>query len=194
MATRHLQDYKGERMMADEEDDHDHDVTPQGFGIQRQNSDVNVKYQRYPYCIVWTPIPLISWLIPVIGHTGIATADGVIHDFAGSNFVSVDDFAFGDPHKYVQLEPEMDASTWDSCIKKADDKYADEAHNLITNNCHSHVANVLNHARYKGKTDWNMVSVWLLTVTQSKYVNIKYCLRTYLAFLLLLAFYFIFLK
>jgi len=29
----------------------------------------------------------------------ITRAEGVIHDFAGSNYVSVDDFAFGDPHK-----------------------------------------------------------------------------------------------
>ncbi len=73
MATRHLGDYKGEKMMIDEEDDHDHDATSPGVGFARQNSSVNVKYQRYPYCIVWTPIPLISWLLPVIGHTGIAT-------------------------------------------------------------------------------------------------------------------------
>ena len=28
---------------------------------------------RYPYCIVWTPLPLISWFLPIIGHTGICT-------------------------------------------------------------------------------------------------------------------------
>jgi len=28
---------------------------------------------RYPFCIVWTPLPLISWFIPIIGHTGICT-------------------------------------------------------------------------------------------------------------------------
>jgi hypothetical protein len=35
-------------------------------GIDHEN-------QRYPYCIVWTPIPLISWMIPIIGHTGICS-------------------------------------------------------------------------------------------------------------------------
>ena len=29
--------------------------------------------QRYPYCMVWTPLPLISWFLPFIGHTGICT-------------------------------------------------------------------------------------------------------------------------
>jgi hypothetical protein len=30
-------------------------------------------HDRYPFCIVWTPLPLISWIIPIIGHTGICT-------------------------------------------------------------------------------------------------------------------------
>lgn len=54
---------------------------------------------RFPYCIVWTPLPLISWFLPFIGHTGIATSDGVIHDFAGPYYVSIDDLAFGETHK-----------------------------------------------------------------------------------------------
>jgi len=29
--------------------------------------------QLFPYCIVWTPLPLISWFIPFIGHTGICS-------------------------------------------------------------------------------------------------------------------------
>ncbi|MCB0370240.1 MAG: DUF778 domain-containing protein [Bdellovibrionales bacterium] len=27
--------------------------------------------QLFPFCIVWTAIPCLSWLLPVIGHTGI---------------------------------------------------------------------------------------------------------------------------
>jgi hypothetical protein len=30
-------------------------------------------HNKYPYCIVWTPLPLISWFLPFIGHTGICT-------------------------------------------------------------------------------------------------------------------------
>uniref|UniRef100_A0A8K9XYM6 Transmembrane protein 222b n=1 Tax=Oncorhynchus mykiss TaxID=8022 RepID=A0A8K9XYM6_ONCMY len=43
---------------------------------------------RYPYCIVWTPIPVLSWLLPFIGHMGICTSSGIIRDFAGPYFVS----------------------------------------------------------------------------------------------------------
>jgi len=26
---------------------------------------------RFPYSIVWTALPIFTWLIPFIGHTGI---------------------------------------------------------------------------------------------------------------------------
>lgn len=32
---------------------------------------IDSKNNRYPYCIVWTPLPCISWFLPFIGHTGI---------------------------------------------------------------------------------------------------------------------------
>jgi hypothetical protein len=35
--------------------------------------DIDKTINRYPFCIVWTPLPLISWFIPIIGHTGICT-------------------------------------------------------------------------------------------------------------------------
>lgn len=38
-----------------------------------KNKRIDIKNQRYPFCIVWTPLPLISWFIPLIGHTGICT-------------------------------------------------------------------------------------------------------------------------
>jgi hypothetical protein len=37
--------------------------------VLRVNIDKTIN--RYPFCIVWTPLPLISWIIPIIGHTGI---------------------------------------------------------------------------------------------------------------------------
>lgn len=46
-------------------------------------------HDRYPHCVVWTPIPLLTWIFPFIGHMGIARTDGVIRDFAGPYYVSV---------------------------------------------------------------------------------------------------------
>lgn len=53
------------------------------------NDRIDVKRVRYPHSIVWTPIPLITWLFPFIGHMGIARTDGIIRDFAGPYYVSV---------------------------------------------------------------------------------------------------------
>lgn len=69
----------------------------------RQLGEIDPKRARFPCCIVWTPLPLISWLIPFIGHIGICREDGVILDFAGPNFVSVDNFAFGAVARYVPV-------------------------------------------------------------------------------------------
>ena len=39
------------------------------------NLKIDIKNQKFPYCIVWTPLPLMSWFIPLIGHTGICSYD-----------------------------------------------------------------------------------------------------------------------
>jgi hypothetical protein len=67
---------------------------------------IDPRRARFPCCIVWTPLPIISWLVPFIGHIGICREDGVILDFAGPNFVCVDNFAFGSVTRYLQLSNE----------------------------------------------------------------------------------------
>ncbi|CAF4620544.1 unnamed protein product, partial [Rotaria magnacalcarata] len=52
------------------------------------NDRIDMVRVRYPHCIVWTPIPLLTWFFPFIGHIGIARTDGVIRDFAGPYYVS----------------------------------------------------------------------------------------------------------
>lgn len=70
------------------------------------NFQIDPRMARFPCCIVWTPIPVISWLVPFIGHLGICREDGVILDFAGPNYVSVDNFAFGAVACYLQISKE----------------------------------------------------------------------------------------
>ena len=71
---------------------------------------------------MWTPLPLITWLLPFIGHTGIGMSDGVIHDFAGPYTITIDDLAFGETHKYVKLDI-SDRTLYDQSVKKADSTY-----------------------------------------------------------------------
>ena len=151
------------------------------------SQQLSPKDNRFPYCIVWTPIPMLTYIIPSIGHVGIATSSGVIHDFAGSFFVNVDDFAFGKPTKYIPLDlTEKEKYEYDRAIEKGDNKYNMEEHNLCINNCHSHVAYVLNQFKYKGKSNYTMVHVWWLLIRKSKYVSFCSFIKTYLGFMIFL--------
>ena len=79
---------------------------------------------RYPFCIVWCPISPYTWLLPFIGHVGIADSKGVIHDFSHSRRVNIDKMAFcgGKPYKYVNFRvPRRKEKEWDSGILEADE-------------------------------------------------------------------------
>lgn len=94
---------------------------------------IDINKHLYPYCIVWTPLPGLSCLLPSIGHTGFCTSTGIIHDFAGSCYVSVNDMAFGSPYKYLQLYPnEKEKQEWDNAVAKGDKRFNKQNHNLIT--------------------------------------------------------------
>ena len=150
------------------------------------STTIDAKHQRFPYCIVWTPIPLITTLIPSIGHTGICTSDGIIHDFAGSFYVGIDNMAFGKPCKYIMLNPtEEERAEWDKAIEKGDDQYNTEEHNLCINNCHSHCAYVLNMLNYNNKSNYTMFHIWWMLITKSKYISCMHIIKTYIGFIIL---------
>ena len=92
---------------------------------------INAEQARFPFSIVWTPIPILTWLIPLIGHVGIATSKGIIHDFSADYNISIDHFAFGRTRKYISLDiPDEKADEYDNSIKDSDDIYKEEMHNL----------------------------------------------------------------
>lgn len=155
--------------------------------IMTQILEIDAKNDRYPYCIVWTPIPFLTWFFPFIGHMGICTSSGVIRDFAGSYYVSEDNMGFGRPTKYWQLDSSSvqgGATAWDRAVADAADVYKTRVHNLCCDNCHSMVALALNDMRYDGKTSWNMVNVAFLTLVYGRYVSFSAWLKTWLPFLL----------
>ena len=144
---------------------------------------INAQKNRYPHCIVWTPIPFLTYIIPSIGHTGIATSEGIIHDFAGSFYVNIDEMSFGKPTKYYQLDlDDREKYEYDKAIEKGDLKYNQERHNLFWNNCHSHVAFVLNQIKYKGKSNYNMVDIWWILILKGKYISLSAFIKTYIGF------------
>uniref|UniRef100_A0A3B1J5V4 Transmembrane protein 222a n=1 Tax=Astyanax mexicanus TaxID=7994 RepID=A0A3B1J5V4_ASTMX len=150
---------------------------------------IDREQSRYPYCIVWTPIPGLTWFLPFIGHMGICTSSGVIRDFAGPYFVSEDNMAFGKPTKYWKLDKSKvysgGSGGWDTAVHDASEEYKNRMHNLCCDNCHSHVAMALNLMRYDNSTSWNMVNLCLLSFIYSKHVSFVGFLKTWLPFLMI---------
>ena len=92
---------------------------------------------RYPYCIVWTPIPILTWLFPCIGHMGIGDSRGVIYDFAGPEYIGVGNLAFGNPCRYLTLHPERvgdgpltPVQRFNNAIRSGNMEYSKRNHNL----------------------------------------------------------------
>jgi hypothetical protein len=145
---------------------------------------IDVEKERYPHCVVWTPLPLVTALIPFVGHTGVGSTEGVIHDFSKSYTLNVDDLAFGTPTKYIYLElSQEEYAIWDRAVYEADEVFKNRSHTIISNNCHSHVAQVLNNVGYQGG-GWNALNVGVLCVSHSKYVGVSGFIRTYIGFIL----------
>ncbi|KAL7104594.1 hypothetical protein ACP275_08G255400 [Erythranthe tilingii] len=166
---------------------------------------IDPKRHRFPCCIVWSPLPVISWFFPCIGHIGICREDGVILDFAGPNFVCVDNFTFGAPTRYIQLtkdqcctfldssshflqeesiqtgERREEVATWDDALRKSTQEYQHQSYNILTCNCHSFVANCLNRLKFCAG-DWNVVSLAVLIFIKGKFVNKTAVVKTYLPF------------
>lgn len=152
---------------------------------------IDIESDKYPYCIVWTPIPVLTWFFPFIGHMGIAMSNGVIRDFAGPYYVSEDNMAFGRPTRYIQLNVtkvrNRSPYEWDEAVSKASVVYGTRMHNIFWDNCHSHVGMALTNMQYDGSTEWNMIRLASYMFFCGKYVNFVRALFTWLPFLIILS-------
>ena len=151
------------------------------------NNKIFPSKNRYPYCIVWTPIPFLTYIIPFIGQTGIANSKGIIHDYSASFFVNIDDFSFGKPTKYLQLDlNEKEKFDYDKAIEKGDLKFRTLIYNFFRNNSHMYVAYILNQIKYKGKSDFSMIYIWWILIWRGKYISFLSFIKTYIGFFIFL--------
>ncbi|XP_037959637.1 transmembrane protein 222 isoform X2 [Teleopsis dalmanni] len=151
---------------------------------------INFAEDRFPYCIVWTPIPVLTWLFPMVGHMGICMSNGVIRDFAGPYYVSEDDMGFGRPTRYIRLHPKNvlgGRMEWDEAVSKASVLYGTRMHNLFCDNCHSHVATALCGMRYKQSTNWNMIILAFWMFFCGRYVGFMGFVKSWLPTLIVIA-------
>ena len=63
--------------------------------------------------------------MPCVGHMGIASSQGILYDFAGPYTIGVDELAFGNPTRYMQLDPrEVFGEPWDVALRKGCEVYS----------------------------------------------------------------------
>ncbi|KAG3078537.1 hypothetical protein PI124_g14158 [Phytophthora idaei] len=149
-------------------------------------SVIDPSADRFPFCVVWSPIPVITWVLPFIGHLGIADSKGIIHDFEGTNAIGRDKFLFGIPTRYVQLDVAPDQVTrWDEAVAKGSTTYSTHTYNFFMDNCHSYVAECLTQFPFSGRSSWNMVILCFWMFLNGNYVDARGFLKTWLPFTLL---------
>lgn len=99
---------------------------------------------KYPYALVWTPIPILSWVFPFIGHVGICSGKGIIHDFSGPYTITRQNMLFGWPTKFVPLSM-IDKERYEKSLKTVTSCYEGYVmYNFFTHNCHHYVCSVMN--------------------------------------------------
>ena len=146
-------------------------------------AQIDVSRQRYPYCIVWSPLPPITWFLPFIGHTGICDSEGIIWDFAGPYTIGRDRMAFGNPTRYIPLDPEMaKAMSWDEAVRDANTVYSKRMHNICWDNCHNHVAQALNAMGYTPSHKYGMLGVGVWVFFAGRFTSTADFIKTYLPF------------
>ena len=157
---------------------------------------IDVARSRFPFALVWTPLPLISWLLPCIGHLGICDSTGAVHDFQGPYAIGVDDMAFGKPTRFVVLDPALAAAAggggdavaaFDAGVDAGCNVYSRRFHNIFCDNCHHHVAACLSAMRYAGRSDWGQVELAAWVFFRGRYVSAWAVLQTWLPLALIVA-------
>jgi transmembrane protein 222 len=136
-------------------------------------SSATATRKELAFCVVWSPLPPITWLFPFIGHLGIADSKGIASDFRGPYFVGDDGrMAFGAPTRALFI-PQEDAEKWDTAIQEANEIYRGRMHNICCDNCHSHVACALNRMRCRayGIENWNMVKLAALVFFKGRFLS-----------------------
>mmetsp|Transcript_37567 Transcript_37567/g.120511 ORF Transcript_37567/g.120511 Transcript_37567/m.120511 type:complete len:168 (+) Transcript_37567:92-595(+) len=137
-----------------------------------------------PLALVWTPIPVISWVLPFVGHMGITDSAGQLHDWHGACAPSAappEEMLFGQPARYLELAGGARRDDWDRAIERADEEFGEKCHcMLFGDDCHSHVARALNIVRYMGCAFHNKVALALAVFFLGKHVSLADALRVWL--------------
>mmetsp|Transcript_70092 Transcript_70092/g.131024 ORF Transcript_70092/g.131024 Transcript_70092/m.131024 type:complete len:195 (+) Transcript_70092:75-659(+) len=147
----------------------------------------------HPCSIVWSIIPVVSHALPAVGHTMITDSKGQLYDFAGHvpafgrSGVCHNVGIFGEPVKALRFGPSHKVSReefeddWDKAVEIANQAFERQMHMGIVRNCHSHVATVINNAKYTQNPKWlhwNVLVVGAAMLLGARFIPAEsYCCR-----------------
>lgn len=148
--------------------------------------------ERAPLCVLWTTLPGISQLLPVIGHMGISDSSGISVDFSGPYQVTVGSLMCGPAKRIWQLQEDRimkrdgkyALETYDAAVVQGACVFGKKMHRIVVQNCHSHVAFTLNQMQYDGRSDWNQLRVFLKLWTEGKWVSKRDAVYVFLPFVI----------
>jgi len=164
--------------------------------VEQNNLNGQQDYEvvsQLSFCILWSPIPMITWLFPFVGHLGIADSRGVVYDFQGPYSIGVrttPHMAFGSITRKLFVG-RVSSAEWDRAIYAANDVYKERMHNLFCDNCHSHVANALNQMdgiRILGFSKFNMVNLAIIMFFKGRFLSLSGLFHQFLPFVAILLF------
>jgi len=113
---------------------------------RRLRHPIDSSKNRFPFCIVWSPIPIVTWLAPFVGHVGLCDAEGRVVDFTGT--IRRDCMAFGWPARYFVVGPAIGVD-WEVHLQQLTRRFKRTPYNFLTWNCHSFIASFLNEIAFR---------------------------------------------
>lgn len=92
-------------------------------------------------CILWAPLPIISWFIPFLGHVLLTDSHGMIYDFRGSFQVEKGyTMMNGPPLLELPLGMSIDDYDWDTVLMETLEEYSLKYVNFIINLCETNLS------------------------------------------------------
>ncbi|MCD9559588.1 hypothetical protein HAX54_017640 [Datura stramonium] len=163
--------------------------------------EIDPRKQKFPCCLVWAPLPVVSWLAPFVGHVGICMEDGTIVDFSGANLIYFGHLSYGAVARYYQVDRQQccftsnfrghtckqghqhtqfgTAVSWDDAVRLSARNFGYKTFNIFSCNGHSFAANFLNRLSYGGTMRWNMINVGALVLFKGQWVDGWSILRSF---------------
>ena len=93
-----------------------------------------------------------------------------------------------DPTKIKRTNNMSPTEAYDAAVVNAARVYGKKFHNIIFDNCHCHVALVLNELEYDGRKNWNQIRVFKSIWFEGRWVSWSQCVHVWLPFAIFVAF------